>query len=126
MPGVPDLTSSLRSPRGAAGSLGGSSSVVPPRWAGAAWARAGAAACRQPARGAGAAVAWSSGPLARLPVQRVATAPAAVLAKLDAVGRIALRLLRLVVPAPALRTGERDCDSDSGCHFLISLRGTRQ
>src|SRR5262249_54322351 len=98
-------------------------SAAPLRWWGVASAQAGAAACRPPARGAGGAVASWSEPLARLPVQRVATAPAAVLAELDAVGRIALRLLRLVVPAPALGTSERDCDSDSGCHFLISLRG---
>src|SRR3954447_11419967 len=61
--------------------------------------------------------------LPRLPVQRMATAPAAVLAELDAVRRIALRLLRLVVPAPALGTGERDCDSDSGCHFCSRSEG---
>src|SRR5262249_31798618 len=96
-------------------------SAAPLRSSGGASARAAAAACRQPARGAGAAVASSSEPLPRLPVQRVATAPAAVLAELDAVGRVSLRLLRLVVPAPALGASERDCDSDSGCHFLISL-----
>src|SRR5205085_11785217 len=77
------------------------------------------------ARGAAGAADASSGPLPRLPVQGMAAAPAAVLAELDAVGRVSLRLLRLIVPPPALGTGERDCDSDSGCHSCISLRGTR-
>src|SRR5215470_224137 len=63
--------------------------------------------------------------LAGLPMQCVAAAPAAVLAELDAVGRVSLRLLRLIVPPPALGTGERDCDSDSGCHSCFSFRGTR-
>src|SRR5207253_5543156 len=61
-------------------------------------------------------------PLPSLPVRRVPTAPAAVLLELDPVGRVPLRLLRLIVPPLALRAGERDCDSDSGCHlFLLSF-----
>src|SRR3972149_6560990 len=51
-----------------------------------------------------------------LPVRRVATAPAAVLLELDPVRGIPLGLLRLVVAPLALRAGERDRDSYSGCH----------
>src|SRR5207237_5282512 len=65
----------------------------------------------------------SGGPLAGLPVQGVVAAPAAVLAELDPVGRVPLRLLRLVVAPLALRAGERDAYSDSGCHVLIFLLG---
>src|SRR6266516_3043358 len=55
-----------------------------------------------------------------LPMRSVARAPAAVLLELDAVGRVSLRLHRLVVAALALGAGERDCDSDSGCHSSLS------
>src|SRR4051794_38896099 len=58
--------------------------------------------------------------LARLPVQRVLPAPPAVLLELDAVRRVPLGLLRLVVPPLALRARERDCDSDSGGHGFLS------
>src|SRR6185437_9543799 len=44
-------------------------------------------------RAAGCAAAGWTSPLAGLPVQRVAAAPTAVLAELDAVGRVPLRLL---------------------------------
>ena len=62
----------------------------------------------------------SDGPSASLAVGRMAPAPAAVLLELHAVGRVPLRLARLVVASLALRACERDCDSDSGCH-LCSL-----
>src|SRR5207253_4191754 len=71
--------------------------------------------------GRGAAHA-SAEPLASLPVRRVPTAPAAVLLELHPVGRVPLRLLRLIVPPLALGAGERDCDSDSGCHFSFPLK----
>src|SRR3954471_17563742 len=58
--------------------------------------------------------------LAGLPVRGVRAAPAAVLLELDAVGRVPLRLLRLVVPPLALGARERDCDSDSGGHCCLS------
>src|SRR5581483_7185684 len=63
--------------------------------------------------------------LPRLPVHGVAAAPAAVLLELDAVRRVPLRLLRLVVAPLALGAGERDCDSDSGCHSCSFPRGGR-
>src|SRR6185312_7515676 len=69
-------------------------------------------------RGAVSGSAWPR--LARLPMRRVPAAPAAVLLELDAVGRISLRLLRLVVTPLALGAGERDRDSDSGCHLFPS------
>jgi hypothetical protein len=50
-------------------------------------------------------------------MNRVLTAPAAVLLELDTVGRVPLRLVRLVVPPLALGAGERDRDSNSGCHL---------
>src|SRR5207245_1589746 len=56
--------------------------------------------------------------LAGLPVRGVPAAPAAVLLELDPVRRVPLGLLRLIVPPLAVRAGERDCDSDSGGHFL--------
>src|SRR5690349_602606 len=62
----------------------------------------------------------SHGVLPRLPVGRVTAAPAAVLVELDPVGRVPLRLVRLIDPPLALGAGERDCDSDSGGHFLVS------
>src|ERR1700759_173554 len=52
--------------------------------------------------------------LPRLPVSRVRAAPTAVLGELDAVGRVPLRLGRLVVPPLAVGAGERDRNSDSG------------
>src|SRR4029078_5591158 len=61
---------------------------------------------------------WFLPLLARLAVERVRPAPAAVLAKLDPVGRVPLRLLRLVVASLAVRASERDRDSDSGGHSL--------
>src|SRR5438552_6344270 len=54
-------------------------------------------------------------------VRCVAAAPAAVLLQLDAVGRVSLRLRALVVAAPALGAGCRDCVSDSGRHSFLSL-----
>src|SRR5207302_9799501 len=48
--------------------------------------------------------------LPRFAVQRVPTAPAAVLVELDAVRRVPLGLLRLVVATLAVRASERDCD----------------
>src|SRR5262249_34205711 len=56
--------------------------------------------------------------LPRLPVRRVAAAPAAVLLELHAVRRIPLGLLRPVIPPLALGAREGDCDSDSGCHLF--------
>src|SRR5205085_12358662 len=74
---------------------------------------------RRPARGAAHGAAdGSGGPLTRLPVERVVPAPAAALLELDAVGRVPLRLLRLVVPPLAVRAGERDLVSYSGCHVV--------
>src|SRR5688500_4196938 len=55
-------------------------------------------------------------PLPRLPVQGVAPAPAAVLLHLEAVRRVPLRLLGLVVAPLALRACERDPNSYSCCH----------
>jgi hypothetical protein len=43
-------------------------------------------------------------------------APAAVLLELHAVGGVSLGLLGLIVTPLALGAGERDRDSDSGCH----------
>src|SRR4051794_15225137 len=60
------------------------------------------------------------GRLAGLPVRRVAAAPAAVLLELDAVGRVPLRLLRLIIAPLALGARKRDCDSDSGGHSCLS------
>src|SRR5690349_4764952 len=61
--------------------------------------------------------------LAGLPVGRMAAAPAAVLAELDAVGGVALRLHGLVVAPLALGAGERDVNSDSAfCHGAGTLR----
>src|SRR5919201_6228553 len=59
--------------------------------------------------------------LARLPMRRVAPAPATVLLELDSVGRVPLPLLGLVVPSLAFGAGERDRDSYSGlgCHFFL-------
>src|SRR5207237_9603622 len=70
--------------------------------------------------GLGAAVA-SAWPSAGLPVQGMASAPAAVLAELDPVGRVPLRLLRLVVAALALGASEGDRDSYSGGHLVLSV-----
>src|SRR5207253_10718355 len=68
-------------------------------------------------RGARGAALSSDEPLPRLPMQRVAAAPAAVLLELDTVRRVPLGLLRLVVAPLALGARERDSDSDSGfCH----------
>src|ERR687890_1893809 len=50
-----------------------------------------------PPPGARGAAASTNAPLPRLPVHRVLSAPAAVLAQLDAVWRVALRLVRLVI-----------------------------
>src|SRR5215217_845067 len=58
----------------------------------------------------------SVGPLAGLPVHSVPAAPAAVLLELDPVRGVPLRLLGLVVAPLAIRAGERDSDSYSGCH----------
>src|SRR5436190_6481511 len=55
--------------------------------------------------------------LPRLPVRRMAAAPAAELLELDPVGRVPLVLHRLVVPPLALGARERDLVSDSGCHL---------
>src|SRR5919197_5156217 len=60
--------------------------------------------------------------LARLPMGCVRPAPAAVLAELDAVRRVPLGLVRLVVPPLALRAGEGDPNSDSGLGHVSSLR----
>ena len=68
------------------------------------------------------AVLSSDEPSAGLAVGRMAPAPAAVLLELHAVRRVPLRLARLVVASLALRARERDCDSDSGCHFSFSDR----
>src|SRR5207248_8505211 len=84
----------------------------------------------RPARGARAGP-WPPGPAllrglpcharsASLPVDRVTAAPAAVLLELDAVGRVSLRLLRLVIAPLALGAGERDRDSYSRGHFSVS------
>src|SRR5919201_1372536 len=63
---------------------------------------------------------WRAIGLASLPVHSVAAAPAAVLLELDPVGRVPLRLLGLVVAPLAFGAGERDPNSDSGCHFSFS------
>jgi hypothetical protein len=54
-------------------------------------------------------------------MSRVPAAPAAVLLELNAVGGVPLRLLRLIVTPLALGAGERDRDSDSGCHVFSSF-----
>src|SRR5438067_2582090 len=81
-------------------------------------ARAGSAwvDCWRRARRCARVCLATSWPLPRLAVQRVAAAPTAVLVELDAVRRVPLGLLRLIVAALAVRASERDCDSDSGCH----------
>src|SRR4051812_30790332 len=57
------------------------------------------------------------GGLAGLAVRRVLAAPAAVLAQLDAVGVVPLRLVRLVVTPLAILTSERYRDAYiSACH----------
>src|SRR5437879_627043 len=58
--------------------------------------------------------------LAGLPMRGVPAAPAAVLLELDPVGGVPLGLLRLIVTPLAHGAGERDCDSNSGGHFLVS------
>src|SRR2546423_6375959 len=58
--------------------------------------------------------------LSGLPVGRVPAAPAAVLLEFDAVRRVPLRLLGLVVAPLALGAGERNPNSDSGCHLFSS------
>src|SRR5690606_12723529 len=57
---------------------------------------------------------------ARFLVGRVPAAPTAVLAHLDAVGRVAPRLVGLVVPSLALLTSERHRDSDVSASQLLS------
>ena len=75
----------------------------------------------RPRAAAGAVVLGLAGRhLPRLPMQRVRAAPAAVLLELDAVGRVPLRLLGLVVAPLALGAGERDCDSDSALGHVFS------
>src|SRR5207253_7710282 len=76
------------------------------------------AAAARGAPGAAVAFAW---PSAGLPVQGVASTPAAVLAELDPVGGVPLRLLRLVVAALALGASEGDRDSYSGGHLFLSV-----
>src|SRR5581483_7001081 len=87
-------------------------------------APAAAAACRRRCRGAGGAAGGTCEPwrLPGLPVDRVSTAPAAVLLELNAVRRVPLGLVGLIVAALAFGASERDCDSDSGCHFSFSIR----
>src|SRR5437762_11000048 len=53
--------------------------------------------------------------LSRFSVDGVVPAPAAVLAQLDAVGRVPLRLRRLVIPPLAVGASEGDRVSYSGC-----------
>src|SRR6201989_325916 len=61
--------------------------------------------------------------LARLPVARVRPAPLAVLAQRDAIGVVALALVRLVVAPLALLAGEGDCDADvSAGHTPLRVR----
>ena len=62
-------------------------------------------------------------PSPRLLVRRVRAAPAAVLAKLDPPGIVALRLLGLVVTATALLASEGDADTDvsAGHGLLVSI-----
>jgi hypothetical protein len=68
-----------------------------------------------------------AGQLPGLPVRRMAAAPAAVLLELDPIRGVPLRFLGLVVATLALRAGERDRDSDSGCHCSFRLvGGTRE
>src|SRR5205085_4389478 len=64
--------------------------------------------------------------LAGLPVHGVAAAPAAVLLELDPVGRVPLRFLGLVVAPLAVDAGERNPNSDSGCHVLFSSFRVRE
>src|SRR4051794_17635360 len=58
--------------------------------------------------------------LARLPVRRVLPAPAAVLAELDPVRGVPLRLVGLVVAPLALGAGEGDRNSDSALGHCVS------
>src|SRR5919204_1205801 len=79
-------------------------------------ARAGRATCAPSCAEASArrarrcARVWRAMLLARLPVGRVTSAPAAVLLQLNAVGRVSLRLLGLIVAPLAFGAGERDPD----------------
>jgi hypothetical protein len=60
-------------------------------------------------------------------MKRVRLAPAAVLLELDAIGRVPLRFLGLVVAPLALGAGERDCNSDSGLgHGFFSFVSGRE
>ena len=67
----------------------------------------------------------SAAPSSASPGAACAAAPAAVLLELDAVGRVPLRLRRLVVAPLALGAGERDLVSYSGGHFCFALVGKR-
>ena len=59
---------------------------------------------------------------ARFLVRRVPAAPVAVLAQLDAVGRVPPRLIGLVIAPLALLASERHCDSNvSAGHWLLML-----
>src|SRR6266536_50372 len=69
------------------------------------------------ARGAG---LWSDAPSAGLPMRSVVSAPTAVLAYLEPVGRVPLRLRAHIVAPLALVAGERDLVSYSSSHFLFT------
>src|SRR5262249_21299008 len=70
------------------------------------------------------AASTSAASSAGLPVGRVLAAPAAVLAELDAVRIVPLRLHRLVVAPLAVGAGERDRNSDSClCHEIPFASG---
>src|SRR5919198_6511795 len=60
--------------------------------------------------------------LSRFSMHSVPTAPAAVLAQLDAVRRVPLGLRRLIVASLAVGAGEGDRVSDSGSHLFVPLR----
>ena len=100
------------------------------------WARVSASRERSASRAARCSRAFAARPFAalasspslvsarsaRLLVRGVAPAPVAVLAQLDAVGRVPPRLVGLVVAPLAFLAGERDGDSNvSAGHWLVVL-----
>src|SRR3954447_1871881 len=105
----------------------GSGRPAPPPWLHArasdaepVWPRRRFPAAPAPRDGRAAGHASVSPSLAGLPVRRVAAAPAAVFAQLDAVRRVPLGLGRLVVPPLAIGASEGDCVSYSGCQAKSS------
>src|SRR5436190_8461112 len=110
----------------------GAAGAAPSRWPLSARRRARRSACRCLARWRLRAMRPTSYARARGPpsagllVRRVPAAPAAVLAQLDPVGIVALRLLALVIAPLALLARECDGDSDvSAGHRYLEVDNKR-